>query len=257
MSILPDPLIRPRMPAGLESPSLYRGDNDAPAFETKFVLTEQEAREVQDRLRSRLVFDPHADPALGHAYQVTSVYFDTLEFDVYRRSKKYRRRKFRIRRYGSSSSVYCERKSKREGQVRKRRAAIPLDELPELTPAAPADWAGAWFARQLAKRNLLPVCRVSYQRLALVGSSPDGPMRVTFDRAAVGCPTSSLLPDRVETGCPLLSDEVITEFKFLGAMPAPFKTAIEDLRLTPRSISKFRRCVEAAGLVAAGSGPNG
>jgi hypothetical protein len=31
-------------------------------------------------------------------------------------------------------------------------------------------------------------------------------------------------------------------------MPGPFKAVVEDLRLTPRSVSKYRRCVEAVGL---------
>jgi hypothetical protein len=47
----------------------------------------------------------------------------------------------------------------------------------------------------------------------------------------------------------VLADEVITEFKFLGAMPTAFKDLVEGLRLAPRSVSKYRRCVEAVGLV--------
>ena len=50
----------------------------------------------------------------------------------------------------------------------------------------------------------------------------------------------------------LLEDEVITEFKFLGAMPAAFKEVVEGLRLSPRSVSKYRRCVEAVGLAVGG-----
>jgi hypothetical protein len=75
---------------------------------------------------------------------------------------------------------------------------------------------------------------------------------VTFDRAARGAAASGHDLEHVTEGPPLLGDEVIAEFKFLGAMPAAFKEVIEGLRLNPRSVSKFRRCVEAVGLAVGG-----
>jgi hypothetical protein len=242
------------MPAVLESPALYRGDTELPAFEVKFLLSEQAAKEVQERLSPRLALDPHADPALGNAYRITSVYFDTPNFDVYRRSDGFRRRKFRVRRYGSSPTAFLERKSKRQKQVRKRRTTLPLTELGSLANPPAEEWEGAWFVRQLTRRGLRPVCRVAYERIALIGTSDDGPIRATFDRAAFGEPADGPDPHHVHSGRPLLSDGVITEFKFLGAMPSLFKSMVEDLRLVPSSVSKYRRCVEAVGLFASGGG---
>jgi hypothetical protein len=89
---------------------------------------------------------------------------------------------------------------------------------------------------------------VSYERLALIGACPVGPIRVTFDRTAHGATATAVDLDPVADGPALLHDEVITEFKFLGAMPTAFKEVVEDLRLCPRSVSKYRRCVEAVGL---------
>src|SRR5262245_36667495 len=109
---MPDADMRQHLPALLESPALYRGDANTPAFEVKFLITEAEAREVEHRLRPSLVIDPYTDPALGDSYHVTSVYFDTPAFDVYRRSEGHGRRKFRVRRYGASSSVFLEQKTK-------------------------------------------------------------------------------------------------------------------------------------------------
>jgi hypothetical protein len=248
LSLLPDPDVYRHPPAVLDSPGLYRDAAETPAFEVKFLLTNAEAREVERRLRGRLAPDPHADPRLGGAYRVTSVYFDTPAFDVYRRSAGYRRRKYRVRRYGSSDTIFLERKAKKKQRLRKRRTLIPLADLATLGGEVPADWAGAWFAAQLTKRGLRPVCRVSYERVALVGTCPDGPIRVTFDRAAHGAAAAALEPDPVADGPPLLHDEVIAEFKFLGAMPGAFKDVVEGLRLCPRSVSKYRRCVEAVGL---------
>lgn len=252
MSLLPRPDVFRHPPALLVSPGLYRDESETPAFEVKYLLTRAEAQEVEERLRGCLAPDPFADPALGGAYRVTSIYFDTAGFDVYSRSKGYRRRKYRVRRYGSAPTAFLERKAKKQQQVRKRRVEVPLAELATLAGEAPPEWAGAWFASQLAKRQLRPVCRVSYERIALVGAHPDGPIRVTFDRAARGAAASGHDLEHVTDGPPLLGDEVIAEFKFLGAMPAAFKEVIEGLRLNPRSVSKFRRCVEAVGLAVGG-----
>jgi len=252
LSLLPNPDVFRHGPVILVSPGLYRDETETPAFEVKFLLTKAEAQEVERRLRGRLAPDPHADPALGGAYRVTSVYFDTPAFDVYHKADGYRRRKYRVRRYGHAPTVFLERKAKKQQQLRKRRTSIPLAELPTLDGEVPADWSGAWFASQLAKRQLRPVCRVSYERVALLGTCHDGPIRLTFDRAAHGALGTGVEPVLPADGPPLLADEVVTEFKFLGAMPAAFKAVVEDLRLSPRSVSKYRRCVEAVGLAVGG-----
>ncbi len=244
---------RPTTPGtGPESPALagFR----VPAYELKFLLTEAQAGEVEAMLRDHLALDPHADPTLGSAYRVTSVYFDTPRFDVYHRAAGHRTHKFRLRRYGSDPAVYLERKSKRAGRVWKRRTAVPLAGLDGLSGTAD-DWPGAWFARQLTARGLRPVCRVTYERTAFVGAGPDGPVRLTMDRFARGL--ASPTAGRVEPfdgGLPLLDRGVIVEFKFLAAMPALFKEVVAALRLAPSGVSKYRRCAAAAGLTAGGAG---
>jgi len=247
---MPEPNLNGHANGAAMSPGLYQSRDTAPAFEVKFLLTESEAIEAEERLRTRLGPDPHAD-ATG-AYRVTSVYFDTPAWDVFRRSDKYRRRKYRVRRYGSAPTVFLERKSKTQQRVRKRRTALSLAELPALSNGVAADWAGAWFARQIAARGLQPVCRISYQRIAFVGTNHEGPIRVTFDRTAHGGPADGLAPESVVDGQALLDGEVIAEFKFLASMPALFKDVIEGLRLGPRPVSKYRRCIEAVGLATEG-----
>lgn len=241
--------LRREHPVPLESPGLYRDEAATPAFEMKFLLSREAAAAIEERLGTRLILDSHADPALGNAYRVTSVYFETAAFDVYAKTEGYRKRKFRIRRYGDSTTAFLERKTKTKQQVRKRRTAVPLEELNGLDEPADEQWSGYWFAQQLAKRGLQPVCRVSYERVAMMGTSPDGPIRATFDRALHGSPSTTTSPDWVSDGAALLSDAVIAEFKFLGAMPTLFKTVVEEMKLTPKSVSKYRRCLEANGIV--------
>jgi hypothetical protein len=252
VDLMPEADVLAHPPAPAVSPGLVRGAGSAPAFEVKYLLTEDVARELERRLRRRLGPDPHGDPALNGAYRVTSVYYDTSAFDVYRRAEGYRRRKFRVRRYGTSPVAFLERKTKSAQEVRKRRTAVPLGEVGRLAAEVPADWPGEWFVKRLTLRKLRPVCRVTYERVALVGHTPDGPIRATFDRAARGRAADGPVPDPVAAGHSLLNGEVIAELKFLGTMPALFKGVVEDLRLTPGAVSKYRRCVEAAGLAGGG-----
>ena len=50
-------------PAILESPALCGSPLALPAFEVKFVLSEDQARAVENRLQPKLALDPYADPA--------------------------------------------------------------------------------------------------------------------------------------------------------------------------------------------------
>ena len=84
------------------SPSLRpRVRGESPAFEMKFLLDESRAHDIESRLATRLSFDPHCDRELGNAYRVTSVYCDTAGLEVFHRIGSNRRRKYRVRRYGS------------------------------------------------------------------------------------------------------------------------------------------------------------
>ena len=236
--------------AAFESPSLaLPRDSGGAAYELKFLLDEPRAQDVEAWARLRLALDPHGDPALGGAYRTTSLYFDTPELDVYHRSPSYRRRKFRLRRYGSAAEVFLERKAKWGDRVAKRRTAVPEAELPLLAhPMALVTWPGHWFHGSLVTRRLVPVCHIVYQRTAYVGSCPEGPLRLTLDRRAHGVLTGEWGLGPVEGGLPLLAKQVILEFKFRGALPAPLKELIQVMRLSPHGVSKYRLCREAWGV---------
>lgn len=233
----------------VESPSLLKATQGiGPAFEMKFLVAESQALEVEAWARQHLHLDPHGDSALKGAYRTTSLYMDTPDRDVFHRRDSYRRRKFRIRRYGDSPSLYLERKSKSGDKVAKRRSALPVDELTLLAnPMSLLTWDGHWFHRRLLKRHLAPACRISYQRTAYVGVSPESPLRVTLDRRLFGLLTPDWSLGPVEGGLPLLTGQVILELKFRTAMPLLFKELIQDQQLTPRAVSKYRHCMLAWG----------
>lgn len=224
------------------SPSLFRARRgEQPSFEVKFVVEEAIAVEIERQLLAQLTLDPHADPHLGGAYRVTTIYFDTPEWHVLRRVGRHRLRKYRLRRYGDSSELFVERKLKRERRVRKMRHSVNEERLAEVLEAqALKTTPGGWFGRQLARQSLSPTCRVHYLRRAFFGQVAEGPVRATLDRQLHGAPLDgwSLRPTSDET--PILVDRVICEFKFRGAMPAFFKQIVQALQLAPAGFSKYR-----------------
>ena len=234
------------------SPSLaVLNGAQAAAYELKFLLTEAEAQAVEELARAQLVSDPHGDPARGGAYSTTSLYCDTAQLDVFHRRPSYKRRKHRLRRYEHDAQIFLERKTKAGDRVRKQRTPVPDAELALLAhPMSLTDWPGHWFHRHLIRRQLRPVCRIGYERVALIGAAPEGPMRLTFDRELRGIMTPEWRVDPIgEDSATFLSDRVICEFKYRGFLPALFKRIVETLQLTPQPVSKYRSFLGMGGAV--------
>jgi hypothetical protein len=237
------------------------------SYELKFLLADSLADVILGLARTCLAPDPHADQTLGDGYRVNSLYFDTADLDVYHRFGSFGRRKYRLRRYGSESRVFLERKSKSCGLVTKRRTAIPESELvlldtfhhgPYVRENAElirvdgshvhSDWSGWWFHRRLAKRQLEPKAQISYERVARMGITPEGVIRFTVDRHIRCRAASGLAVPSLADGTAILAGQSIVEFKFRVAMPALFKNLIHEFSLSPSSVSKYRLSVEESGL---------
>lgn len=219
-------------------------------FEVKFPLGAERVAPVIEWLRSTLEPDPHGTGEHGDEYVVQSLYLDTPRYDVFHRRGSYARAKFRIRRYGEGDVLFLERKLKRGGIVRKRRVAVPAEDVAQLNLAANgAVWPGAWFHHRLAVRSLRPVVRMSYRRVARLGGK--GAYRVTLDRELRAQPASAFDTPCVASGADLLEGRGVLEVKFDTAMPAVIKGLIERLGLAAGPLSKYRTGVTACGLVAA------
>jgi hypothetical protein len=234
-----------------QSPSLRWHSARAAAYELKFLLGEAEARALEAWARACLALDPHGDPALDGAYRTTSLYCDTPDFDVFHRRGACKRRKHRLRRYDLAPCVFLERKSKWGDRVKKRRSVVPGDELTLLAgPLSATTWEGHWFHRHLQARQLSPVCRIGYDRIAFVGQAPDGTLRVTLDRNVRGVPCQDWSLAAVDQGMPHLTEQVICELKYQGCLPTLFKEIIQAMRLTPTPVSKYRTFLKTLGHVA-------
>jgi hypothetical protein len=232
-----------------ESPSLSEPQEGAgPAFELKFVLEEGRAAAIEDFIRGRLPLDPHGDPALGGAYRTTTLYLDTPRLDVYHRADGFKRRKYRLRRYGTAARIFLERKTKSNDRVRKQRTDVPPDELPLLAnPLSVITWPGHWFHQLLITRGLRPTCLIGYERTAYAAATAEGPLRLTVDRRLRGAPASAWDVPPLDGGLTFLAGQAILEFKFRTALPTLFKELIQEFRLSPGATSKYRQCMQSWG----------
>lgn len=230
------------------SPSLWK-DREAPAFELKFQVPEAKAVDIARWATEHLQLDPHAKPELGNAYRVHGLYFDTPALDVFHRSPGYKKRKFRLRRYGANPSIFLEQKRKSEGKVAKRRVEIAETDIDRLR-AIPtdADWHAYWFHRRINARRLEPTCLISYLRQAYFGHNGDGPLRLTLDRGVRSLPAIGWSVVEVEGHAPELTDAVLLELKYRKNLPALFKAMMQDFALAPGPLSKYRLAIQTLGL---------
>jgi hypothetical protein len=237
------------------SPSLWK-DREEPAFELKFQLDPSQARQVAAWAAQHLHLDPHGKPELDFAYRVHGLYFDTPALDVFHRSNGYKKKKYRLRRYGADPLVFLEQKRKSAGKVAKRRVQVDDAELERLSEAEfDLAWSGGWFHRRITVRRLQPSCSISYQRQAYFGHHSDGPLRLTLDRNICSQLADGWKVEEVVGGQSMLADSVLLELKFRKNVPALFKGLMQDFALSPSPLSKYRLAVEALGRVSAAGRP--
>ncbi len=233
-----------------KSPGLRADAGAGPAFELKFELSTDDVLRMKAWARRHLHPDPHG---VDGSYQVTSVYCDTPDFDVFHRSAGYRGSKLRLRRYGSAAFVFLERKVKRGDQVRKRRVEVSPEDLQRLggyvnggTP--PGSWSAGWFLNHALKKQVAPTCRVGYRRSAFYGVSGQQNIRLTIDENLIGVPARGWEAHPLEDGIELLSGGALLELKFQNSMPELFRQLLPELPLRTARVSKYRRCVRLCGL---------
>jgi hypothetical protein len=219
------------------------------AYEIKFLVPIDVGERALAWARIHLAPDPHVDTSHGDGYSVNSLYFDTPSLDVYQRNGSYGKSKYRVRRYGQEELIFLERKLKSRGLVSKRRTKVPDREILHLANgnAAP-DWAGYWFRRRLLARQLQPKCQIRYERVARVGETPEGTVRFTLDHNVRAFQTDEYGVAENGGWMLLLPDHCILELKFRGEMPPLFKSLVDQLQLTPQSVSKYRLSIKAFGL---------
>jgi hypothetical protein len=210
------------------------------AFEVRFVIDPALGERLRDWTRAHLTADPHGSGPAGDEYAISSLYFETPDYDVFRRQGSFGRSKYRIRRYNEGDVVFLERKLRTSTLLTKRRARIAPGDLARLSAPGPSPrWSGTWFHRRIAVRRLRPVCQVTCQRTARVGVGEHGPFRVTFDQQVSVLPVSQVA-FAAAPGTPLLRRGFILELKYRVTPPPLMTQLVEEFAFSPKRVSKYR-----------------
>ncbi len=230
------------------SPSTDSRENREFATEIKFLISPAVAEPIRDWARVQLAPDPNASGEARDGYQITSLYFDTEQFDVFHRRGSFGRSKYRIRRYGQSEVAFLERKLKTRGLLTKRRSIVQLTEMERLSNGKIEQGGeGYWFHRRLRARSLSPVCEISYRRTARVAMTQYGSIRLTLDENVRALPATGFWFSD-QDGALILKDQIILEMKFRFELPALFKHLVGEFALIPQSFSKYRQSATVLGL---------
>jgi VTC domain len=210
------------------------------AREAKFLIDAKLRPAIVEWSRANLEPDGHGAGVYADEYTTASLYFETDGFDVYCRKESYGRSKYRIRRYGLSDIIFLERKFRTDRLLAKRRTTVPVSDLERLASDRPdISWAGYWFHRRVLLRRLRPLIQMSYDRVARVGTSSTGPVRMTIDHNLRVLP----MPDRAfipGVGLSLIEDKCIIEIKYRREIPAVFKRLAEEFGVLGQRVSKYR-----------------
>lgn len=214
--------------------------------EMKFLVSPEQAEGIREWARANLAPDAHAGGAAGDEYRVTSLYLDTEDMAVFERRGSYGRSKYRVRRYGESDLIFLERKLKTRNRVGKIRSIVGAGELALLERAeSPKKWAGHWFHQRVQVRGLAPVCQISYSRMARMGVSESGPIRLTVDEDLRATPVQRYAFAAVDAGVVLSPEQRILELKYKAEIPGLFKELMQQFDLRPQPSSKYRLAVAA------------
>ena len=211
--------------------------------EIKFLVDSATAEAIRQWSRPVTAADPHGAGPQGDEYRTTTIYFDTGAFDVYWRRGSYGRSKLRIRRYGDAEQAFVERKLRTSTLLAKRRTMVPVADLGHLEDTCARDWPARWFHDRLRSRRLAAVCQVGYLRTARVLSTPHGLARLTLDTDLRALPLQQPAY-RPARGAFVDRAHTIVEMKYATTIPALFKRLVEEFRLEPMRVSKYRLAME-------------
>ena len=226
-----------------------------PRHELKFILHGAWKKEFLDQVQFGLLPDPHAGPTGD--YRVTSLYYDTDDFQAFyeKLDGVLRRRKFRLRTYGSGEETdppyFFEIKHRYAQMISKERAKIPKEcalklyenELsPHDIPSLVEGFSHS-IAHQVENNHpfypLRPKVVVSYVRQAWIGRI-DPSLRVTFDYNLSAHPPDDYLSAGVVNGQNFLPlDEVVLEVKFDHQLPRWLQRRLVSCGLRPVRYSKY------------------
>lgn len=213
-------------------------------IEKKYVLTEEKAAQVAERLAPYMQEDQYG------RHTIRNIYYDTLDYTLIRKSlsKPVYKEKFRLRGYSTAADAdvtFAELKKKYRGVVYKRRVAGDAQAIDQLIQGGWLEQEDAQTQREihwfLNAFDLIPRVFIGYERDAFFGRE-DPLLRLTFDRHIRWREERLTLAEGDEGALVLPEDPVIMEVKIADAAPLWMARMFSELGIFSTSFSKYGTC---------------
>ena len=208
--------------------------------ETKYVLTKDEYENLMKKIHKHLNQDEYFKTT------ICNIYFDNDNYDLINKSldKPLYKEKVRLRSYNIpklSDYVFFEIKSKFKGVVYKRRSKIKLSEYYNYLINHKYDSSNQIMKEidyLITKYNLKPKLMLSYDRTSYYDKDNKN-FRITFDQN-IRSRDDELKLEYGDAGNLYFDKPMyIMELKSLGAMPIWFTKILSNLKIYPKSFSKY------------------
>ena len=228
----------------------------ASRFELKYIVPERVALQIRPFIQQFLEVDEFGVGKPNLSYPVHSLYLDSDDWEIHRRTVNGDRNRFklRIRYYNESpkTPVFFEIKRRNKDVIIKQRGAVdrkyvrniiagflpPRSELK--APDSIEDYmAIEEFLRLMLDVNAKPKMHVAYEREAYVNNH-NNEVRVTLDRNVRGVlREDGTLPTAMVDPCVCTTDEVILELKFTGRFPHWYRDLVQSFNCFQTGAAKY------------------
>jgi hypothetical protein len=214
-------------------------------YEYKYLISYREYLIIKDYIKFTLPNDRS-----GEKYSISSIYFDTANFDMYKQKSDglFEHNKIRLRQYSDSfnpnEKIYLESKQKRElAQIKKRISFENIDAFKKYMQEPKNDY----FYNLNQTTPLKPIVNVIYDREAYEDLIDNKRLRVTFDsnlRAESPELTTKLKQNPILTN-PKFSPYILMEIKYSKRkLPDFINKLLKKFQLQNETFSKYAYCFE-------------
>lgn len=210
--------------------------------EKKYLLDKGTYEKLIFRLNQYMERDRYFDS------EILSLYYDTPDYRLIRTSieKPVFKEKVRLRTYGvptDDSTAFLEYKRKFKGVVYKRRTFMALDDTLRFINGEDVEENNPQIERELRYafkyyNELAPRMLVSYHRNSYFGKE-DPNLRITFDDNILYRGYDLDLRKGLYGRQLLNEGQRLMEIKIPGAMPLWLSHILDELKIYPRSMSKY------------------
>jgi len=227
----------------------------ASRFEQKYIVTEEQALQVRDFVRSYLELDENGVGKPNYSYPVHSLYLDSDDLKLYWTTINGDKNRFklRLRFYNNNpdTPVFFEIKRRMNNCIMKKRGGVRRDavdcllagHIPEQAHLVSKDpkhlIALQEFCRLMQMIRAKPKAHIAYSREAYVPHD-DNSARLTMDREVrVEPELTTRLLTKMERPVLVWGKEIVLELKFTNRFPDWFRDLVRIFGLRQCGAAKY------------------